>query len=69
MTGIVLTFARNFAGITGPGRQLVSETTLDQFQKVMAVNSSGMLLSTKFELRQMMKQSSVEVYVVPRAFS
>jgi NAD(P)-dependent dehydrogenase (short-subunit alcohol dehydrogenase family) len=64
MPGIILTFRRNFAGITG-GRQSVSEITLDQFQKVMAVNSSGVLLSTKFELRQMMKQSSVEVYVLP----
>jgi NAD(P)-dependent dehydrogenase (short-subunit alcohol dehydrogenase family) len=63
MPGIVLTFRRNFAGITGD-RQSVSEITLDQFQKVMAVNSSGVLLSTKFELRQMMKQSSVEVYVL-----
>jgi NAD(P)-dependent dehydrogenase (short-subunit alcohol dehydrogenase family) len=64
MPGNVLTFGRNFAGITG-GRQSVSEITLDQFQKAMVVNSSGMLLSTELELRQVMKQISVEVYVLP----
>jgi len=53
-------YAANFAGIMGSS-QLISDITLENFQQVMAVNASGVLLSTKFELKQMMKQNSIEV--------
>jgi NAD(P)-dependent dehydrogenase (short-subunit alcohol dehydrogenase family) len=39
----------------------VTELTAEDFQKCMAVNSTGVLISTKYELRQMMKQDSIEV--------
>jgi len=57
-------YAANFAGITGGGH-LVSEITLESFEQVMAVNTSGVLLSTKYELRQMMKQNSTESEAKP----
>ena len=37
------------------------DTSLENFEKGMAVNSTGVFLSTKHELRQMMKQDSIEV--------
>ena len=39
----------------------ITETSADDFQKCMAVNSTGVLISTKYELKQMMTQSSIEV--------
>lgn len=53
-------YAANFAGVTGRAG-LVSDMSLDEYQKTMAVNSSGVIISTKWELRQMMKQSSIDV--------
>jgi len=53
-------YAANFAGITGRA-ELVSDMSLEGFQNTMAVNSTGVLLSTKHELKQMMKQDSIEV--------
>ena len=51
---------RNFAGIIGPMNP-IAELSADDFQKCMAVNSTGVLISTKYELKQMMTQSSIEV--------
>ncbi|KAH7409508.1 hypothetical protein BKA64DRAFT_399128 [Cadophora sp. MPI-SDFR-AT-0126] len=53
-------YAANFAGILGPMDQ-TSDLPLEGFQKVMSVNCTGVYLSTKHELRQMMKQDSLEV--------
>ncbi|KAG4433444.1 hypothetical protein IFR05_011070 [Cadophora sp. M221] len=53
-------YAANFAGILGP-MDHTSEVPLEEFQKVMAVNCTGVYLCTKHELRQMMKQDSIEV--------
>jgi len=53
-------YAANFAGITGQAG-IISELDVDQWQQIMAVNSTGVVLSTKYELRQMKKQSSVDV--------
>ncbi len=55
-------YAANFAGIIGP-IQDVAETELDQWRKVMEVNAVGVWICNKYELRQMMKQDSVEVLV------
>jgi NAD(P)-dependent dehydrogenase (short-subunit alcohol dehydrogenase family) len=51
---------RNFAGTLSSLTQTF-ETSLEDFQKGMAVNSTGVFLSTKHELRRMMKQDSIEV--------
>ncbi|KAH9224852.1 hypothetical protein DL95DRAFT_400155 [Leptodontidium sp. 2 PMI_412] len=53
-------YAANFADILGP-MDHTSELPLEEFQKVMAVNCTGVYLCTKHELRQMMKQDSIEV--------
>lgn len=58
------TVLRNFADILGP-MDHTSELPLEEFQKVMAVNCTGVYLCTKHELRQMMKQDSIEVFVLP----
>ena len=39
----------------------IAELSADDFQKCMAVNSTGVLISTKYELMQMTTQSSMEV--------
>jgi len=53
-------YAANFAGITGSALS-ISDLSLDAWEKVMGVNSTGVVLSTKHELRQMKKQSSIDV--------
>ncbi|KAF2494615.1 NAD(P)-binding protein [Lophium mytilinum] len=53
-------YAANFAGITG-GAASVIDGSIEHFQKVQDVNSTGVFLCTKHELRQMIKQSSIEV--------
>lgn len=50
----------NFAGVIGP-MVPITQLSAEDFQKCMAVNSTGVLLSTKYELKQMMTQSSIEV--------
>ncbi len=50
----------NFAGVIGAMNPIV-DLSADNFQKCMAVNSTGVLISTKYELKQMMNQSSIEV--------
>jgi NAD(P)-dependent dehydrogenase (short-subunit alcohol dehydrogenase family) len=53
-------YAANFAGVLGPS-QRVADSDYDKWQKTLAVNCDGVLLSMKHEMRQMMKQSSHEV--------
>ncbi|EXJ92434.1 hypothetical protein A1O3_00985 [Capronia epimyces CBS 606.96] len=55
-------YAANFAGIGGPHKH-ISEITVEEWEQVLAVNTTGVFISTKHELLQMMKQDSVEVYV------
>jgi hypothetical protein len=50
----------NFAGVLGPLSPTV-DLSLEEWQKCMDVNCNGVFLSTKHELRQMMKQESIEV--------
>jgi NAD(P)-dependent dehydrogenase (short-subunit alcohol dehydrogenase family) len=52
----------NFAGIVGK-LGAISDTKLDDWKKVIDVNLTGVWLSTKHELRQMLKQDSVIVYL------
>ncbi|KAF1850172.1 NAD(P)-binding protein [Cucurbitaria berberidis CBS 394.84] len=52
-------YAANFAGILGP-RDPISEISLPEWQKTQDVNSTGMLVATKYEMRQMMKQASID---------
>jgi len=53
-------YAANFAGIAGQAFK-VADGSLAEFQKVQDVNATGVFLCTKHQLRQMMKQSSIEV--------
>ncbi|CAO2647661.1 Nn.00g085830.m01.CDS01 [Neocucurbitaria sp. VM-36] len=52
-------YAANFAGIVGPSDP-ISETSLSDWQKTQDVNSTGILLATKHEMRQMIKQASID---------
>jgi hypothetical protein len=52
--------SRNFAGIFGTLTP-TWETDADAFRKVIEVNTTGVWLCNKHELKQMMKQDSVEV--------
>ncbi|KAJ4377979.1 hypothetical protein N0V83_000809 [Neocucurbitaria cava] len=52
-------YAANFAGILGPSDP-ISETSLADWQKCQDVNSTGILLAVKHEMRQMIKQSSID---------
>lgn len=51
---------RNFAGVLGGGG-FVSDMDLDVWKKTFEVNIHGVMLSTKYELRQMMKQDPIEL--------
>jgi NAD(P)-dependent dehydrogenase (short-subunit alcohol dehydrogenase family) len=51
---------RNFAGIGGRLGK-VAEEPLEEWKKVLDVNLTGVWLCTKYELKQMLKQESVEV--------
>jgi len=53
-------YAANFAGIAGAPEGVMG-ATLDGFKKTLDVNCTGVFLSTKVEMNQMMKQSSLEV--------
>lgn len=50
----------NFAGIIGPLTQ-TWETDTEQWKRVIEVNTIGVWLCNKYELRQMMKQDSIHV--------
>ena len=52
-------YAANFAGISGP-LDPISDLDLAAWQKTQDVNTTGIFLATKYELRQMMKQSSID---------
>lgn len=51
-------YAANFAGVIGPGEP-ISEIKLSDWQKCQDVNSTGVLLATKYEMRQMIAQDSI----------
>ncbi|KAF2638616.1 NAD(P)-binding protein [Massarina eburnea CBS 473.64] len=51
-------YAANFAGVVGPSGP-ISEVSLTDWQKCQDVNSSGVFLATKHEMRQMMTQSGI----------
>ncbi|KAJ9612904.1 hypothetical protein H2200_002845 [Cladophialophora chaetospira] len=53
-------YAANFAGIIGP-LGATHETDVDKFRQVLEVNTTGVWLCNKHELRVMMKQESLEV--------
>jgi len=53
-------YAANFAGILGP-RDPTWETKLDEWQRIIDINTTGVWLCNKHELAQMMKQDSLEV--------
>ncbi|KIY01975.1 uncharacterized protein Z520_02113 [Fonsecaea multimorphosa CBS 102226] len=53
-------YAANFAGIIGPLTE-TWDTDTDQWRRVIEVNTVGVWLCNKYELKQMMKQDSVEV--------
>ncbi|KIW84304.1 hypothetical protein Z517_03554 [Fonsecaea pedrosoi CBS 271.37] len=52
-------YAANFAGIVVSGAMY--DLSLEGWEKVIAVNSTGVFLSMKHELKQMMEQESLEV--------
>jgi NAD(P)-dependent dehydrogenase (short-subunit alcohol dehydrogenase family) len=52
-------YAANFAGISGP-LDSVANMTLDGWQSAQNVNSTGIFLATKYEMRQMMTQKGIE---------
>ncbi|CAK3768092.1 3-oxoacyl-[acyl-carrier- ] reductase 1 [Lecanosticta acicola] len=53
-------YAANFAGIIGPLAPSW-DISLEQWKKVIDVNLVGVWLCTRLELKQMMKQSSIDV--------
>jgi NAD(P)-dependent dehydrogenase (short-subunit alcohol dehydrogenase family) len=52
-------YAANFAGVVGPGDSIV-DADIDEWQKCQDVNSRGVLLACKYEMRQMLKQDSID---------
>ena len=52
-------YAANFAGIFGPPDPITS-MTLSSWQKTQDVNSTGIFLSTKYQMLQMMQQESID---------
>lgn len=56
-------FVRNFAGITG-GAVTVEDMDVNHFEKIMSVNSTGLMLCCKHEIRQMAKQEPLTSYVM-----
>jgi hypothetical protein len=60
LRGALLIRDSNFAGVIGP-QEDVAETDVKAFERCMAVNTTGVFLSTKHELKQMMTQSSIQV--------
>jgi len=52
-------YAANFAGVGGPHKPL-SGMTVEEWENVMAVNTTGVFISTKHQLLQMMKQDPIE---------
>jgi len=54
---------RNFAGVVGSS-SFMTDTTAEDFLKCMAVNTLGVFLCTKHQIKQMMKQDPIQVYVM-----
>lgn len=52
-------YTANFAGVGGPHKP-ISEITVEEWKKVMDVNTTGVFISTKHQLLQMMKQDPIE---------
>jgi len=50
----------NFAGIGGTSSSIV-DMDFEKWKKTFDVNTHGVMLCTKHELRQMMKQDSIAV--------
>lgn len=55
--------ASNFAGISG-GAVMTLDANGPDFEKVMAVNATGVMLCTKHQMRQMIKQEPLSSYVL-----
>lgn len=53
-------YAANFAGIVGP-LEMTWDTNIDDWRKVIEINSIGLFICNKHELKQMIEQSSIEV--------
>jgi len=53
-------YTANFAGVGGPYKT-IAETTVEEWEKVMAINTTGVFICTKHQILQMMKQDSLEV--------
>lgn len=51
---------RNFAGIAGP-LGMCWDISVEEFRKVIDVNLIGVWVCTKLQLKQMIKQDSIEV--------
>jgi NAD(P)-dependent dehydrogenase (short-subunit alcohol dehydrogenase family) len=51
-------YAANFAGIFGSSDS-IADMNLSEWQKTQDVNSTGILLATKYEMRQMLLQPSI----------
>lgn len=52
---------RNFAGIVGP-LEMTWNSDLTHWRKVIEINTIGLFTCCKHELKQMLKQESIEVY-------
>jgi len=52
-------YAANFAGISGP-LEPITDLSLDGWNAAQNVNSTGIFLATKYEMRQMVSQASIE---------
>lgn len=55
-------YAANFAGIVGPPDTII-HLDVEKWKKTLEVNATGVMLCTKHEMIQMMKQDSLEVCV------
>lgn len=55
-------YAANFAGIVGPPDTIIN-LDVEKWKKTLDVNATGVMLCTKHEMIQMIKQDSLEVCV------
>ena len=53
-------YAANFAGIVGP-LENTWDCKLEDYRKVIEINTIGVWICNKYELKQMLKQDSVAV--------
>lgn len=54
-------YAANFAGIVGPPDTIVN-LDVEKWKRCLDVNTTGVMLCTKHQLIQMMKQAPVDLY-------